>query len=91
METDQLGLLLERLDRIESAVATLIEQRASKDWYSTGEVAEIVGKSEYTVREWCRKGQAKADKAPNGRGWLIAHEELQRLRNVGPLPERREN
>lgn len=72
--------ILEKLDQ-------LVQQRASKEWYSTHEVAEIVGKAEYTVREWSRKGQVKAEKAPNGRSWIISHAELTRLRNHGPLPE----
>lgn len=62
-------------------------QRSIKERYNTAEVAEILNKSEYTVREWCRKGQVQAEKALNGRGWLITHEQLTRLRNHGPLPE----
>ena len=79
--------LAERLERIEAALFSLIEQRTAKEWYTTAEVAEIVGKSDYTVREYCRKGQIKAEKAANGRGWLVSHAELDRLRNYGPLPE----
>jgi excisionase family DNA binding protein len=76
------------LDRIEFAIAALVEQKAAKEWYTTAEVAVIVGKSDYTVREWCRKGQVDAEKAANGRGWLIGHEELTRVRNgERPLPE----
>lgn len=79
--------VLERLDRIETALSELLSQRPAKEWYTTAEVAEIVGRAEYTVREWCRKGQVQAAKASNGRGWLIGHGELTRLRNHGPLPE----
>lgn len=85
MATEQIDLVLERLSRIEAALAALIEQRTAKEWYSTDEVGELLGKSSYTVREWCRKGQVPAEKAPNGRGWLIAHGDLLRLRN-GELP-----
>jgi hypothetical protein len=87
MGADDITLLLQRLERIEAALAELLSQKAVKEWYTTAEVADIVGKAEYTVREWCRKGQVKAAKAPNGRGWLVSHEELTRLRNRGPLPE----
>ena len=80
--------ILDRLDRIEDAIGRLLHQKAGKEWHTTAEVAEIVGKSDYTVREYCRKGQIKAEKAPNGRGWLVSHIELERLRNYGPLPER---
>ena len=83
---DQIAIL-DKLQRIEQALGQLLRQKATKEWYTTAEIAEIVGKSEYTVREYCRKGQIKAEKAPNGRGWLVSHTELERLRNYGPLPE----
>ena len=85
---DQIAIL-DKLQRIEDAIGQLLRQKSAKEWYTTAEVAEIVGKSEYTVREYCRKGQIKAEKAPNGRGWLVSHAELERLRNYGPLPESR--
>ncbi|HYT88582.1 MAG TPA: helix-turn-helix domain-containing protein [Gemmataceae bacterium] len=65
----------------------LVNQRTVKEVYTTAEVAEILGRSEYTVREWARKGQVQAVKSPNGRSWLISHAELSRLRNHGPTPE----
>ena len=86
MSIEQLEIV-GRLERIEEALYALLHQKATKDWYTTAEVGEIVGKSDYTVREYCRKGQIKAEKAPNGRGWLVSHVELERLRNYGPLPE----
>ena len=87
MATEQLETVLDRLQRIEDALSMLVEQRTIKDRYSTAEVARIVSKAEYTVREWCRQGRVAADKAPNGRGWLISHEELCRIRNgERPLP-----
>jgi hypothetical protein len=67
----------------------ILRQRIVKELYSTAEAAEILGKAEYTVREWRRKGQAQAQKAANGRGWLVPHAELERLRNCGPRPEPR--
>src|SRR5262245_47550674 len=70
----------ERLEKIESMIATLIERETVKDWYSTTEVARLLAKAEYTVREWCRQGRIRAKKKPCGRGkggeWLISHEEL---------------
>ena len=61
-----------------------------KDWYTVAEVAEILGKAEFTVREWCRLGRVYASKRACGRGtsqeWIIAHEELTRIRNEGLLP-----
>jgi len=84
--------LIERLKRIEAAIGSLANQRMLKEWYSTAEVAEQVGKAEFTVREWCRLGRIRADKRPCGRGnsqeWMISHEELERVRNEGLLPDR---
>jgi hypothetical protein len=79
--------LRERLERMEGVLGLLVEQRTAKEWYTTAEVAQIIGKGEYTVREYCRKGQVKAEKAANGRGWLISHAALTHLRNLGPTPE----
>jgi excisionase family DNA binding protein len=86
MSTEHIDTVLIRLDRIEAALSQILQQRTPKKWYTTSEVAQIVGKAEYTVREWCRQGRVQAEKAPNGRGWLISHEQLETIRNHGPLP-----
>jgi hypothetical protein len=83
--------ITKRLERIEELLATLVTQRTIKEWYTTAEVAELVGKAEFTVREWCRLGRIKAQKKQSGRGvageWMISHDELQRIRNEGLLPQ----
>ena len=85
--------ILDRLERIEAALETLIQLRTVKDFYSTDELAGILGKAEFTVREWCRHGRIRAQKRKSGRGkfqsWVIAHEELQRIEHEGLLPENR--
>jgi hypothetical protein len=62
-----------------------------KEWYTVGEVAEILGKSEFTVREWCRLGRVHASKRECGRGkhheWALSKEELLRVQNKGLLAE----
>jgi hypothetical protein len=82
----------DRRSRIEQMLAVLVQRQTVKDWYTTGEVGEILGKSEYTVREWCREGRVHAVKRPVGRGrskeWIVSHAELTRLRNEGLLPVR---
>ena len=84
--------LAERLERIETLLHALVEQRVVKDWYTTTETAKILGKSEYTVREWCRLGRIHASKRQYARGaypeWRISHDELTRIKNEGLLPTR---
>ncbi len=85
--------ILERLERIENALSTLIEQRQVQDWYDTQTAATLLGKSGYTVREWCRLGRVRAEKRSCGRGtskeWMISHEELLRIKSEGLLPQTR--
>jgi len=84
--------ILERLTRIETALAALIEQRQVQDWYDTTTAAKILGRSAYSVREWCRLGRVHAEKRSCGRGtskeWMISHEELMRIKSEGLLPQR---
>jgi hypothetical protein len=67
-----------------------VQQQTIKDWYSPEEVAEILGKRPYTVREWCRWQRVNARKRPTGRGdareWEISHDELERIKSHGLLP-----
>ena len=82
--------LLERLERIEAQLGLLIGQRQIQEWYDTKTVAEILDRSMYSVREWCRLGRVRAEKRPCGRGnnreWMISHEELERIKGEGLLP-----
>lgn len=84
------GTVEERLEHIESMLITLIEQQTVREWYSTDHVARIVGKSEFTVREWARLKRIRAEKRRSGRGahasWAISHAELLRLQREGLLP-----
>jgi len=83
--------ILSRLEEIEKTLSTLVSQRMIKDSYTTSEVAGILSKAEFTVREWCRLGRVWAEKRPCGRGrskeWIISHEELLRIQNEGLLPQ----
>lgn len=87
MHTDE---IVARLERIEGMLAALASQERQKEYYSTSEVAEHLGRAEFTVREWCRLGRIWAEKRQCGRGrskeWMISHEELERIRNEGLLP-----
>lgn len=87
---DRLNALETRLDRIENLLEQLVSAKAAKDFYSPREVAAIVGRSEFQVREWCLSGRVSASKMESGhgrsRGWKIAREELDRYRSHGLLP-----
>lgn len=83
----------QKLEQILQALRSLVEQRTVKDWYTTSEAAQVLGKAEWTVREWCRLGRVNADKRACGRGrsqeWIISHAEMERIRNQGLLPDPR--
>jgi hypothetical protein len=82
--------VLQRLERIEAALNLLVKQHTIKEFYTTDEVAEILSRAPFTVREWCRLGRIRAQKRSCGRGtsqeWMISHAELQRIRSEGLLP-----
>ncbi len=85
----------DRLSRFEPMVAELHqiakESTPVKEWYSVGEVSGILGKAEFTVREWCRLGRVNASKRDCGRGksqeWIVSLEELKRIQNEGLLAD----
>ena len=83
----------ERLEKIEELLAVLVERQQVREWYTTEQVAQLVRKAEFTVREWCRNGRLKAEKRMSGRGaypaWVISHAELLRYQREGLLPLRR--
>lgn len=86
-----------RMERMESVLIELHElvtnRQTIKESYTTHEVAKILNKKPYTVREWCRLQRIKAEKTFCGRGseieWRISHEELMRYQNEGlrPVPK----
>lgn len=81
--------LEDRLGRIETLLAALVERQQARDWYSVEEFARAVGKAEFTIREYCRLRRLNASKRHSGRGahaaWAISHEELQRYQREGLL------
>jgi hypothetical protein len=86
----RMASLDEKLDQINQL---LLNQRTEKEWYTTEEFANLVGKAEFTVREWCRLGRINAKKRGSGRGphasWAIAHEEQKRYQRDGLLSIRK--
>jgi transposase len=83
----------ERLEKIEAMLAVLVERQTVREWYTTEQVAQLVGKAEFTVREWCRHGRLNAEKRMSGRGgyqaWVVSHSEVLRYQREGLLPLRR--
>ena len=67
----------DRLQRIEALLAALVERQTVKDYYTTEDFAKIAGRTEFTVREWCRLGRVNGVKRLTGRGshpgWVILH------------------
>lgn len=84
--------LFEQLNRIESMLVQMLSSSMPIDqqYYATSDVAKLLGKAEWTVREWCRLGRVHCQKRESGRGsskeWMISHEELCRIKSEGLLP-----
>ncbi len=83
----------DRLEKIESMLDILVERQRVRDWYTTQEFAQEVGRAEFTIREYCRLGRLRAEKRQSGRGayqqWVLSHEELERFRREGLMPVQR--
>lgn len=94
---EQFDRIHEQLDGVGTLLQELLQavgsQEIPRDWYSTQEVARILGKRPFTVREWCRLGRVQAQRALSGRGadkeWRVSHAELIRIQNEGLLPRPR--
>lgn len=87
---EQLDKLTARLASLEAVLAHFVQNAPGKAWYTTAETARLLGRAEWTVREWCRNGRVHASKRAAGRGrhkeWAISHAELIRITNEGLLP-----
>ena len=81
--------LEERLEKIEAMLVVLVERQQAREWYTTQEFAEAVGKAEFTIREYCRLGRLRAEKRQSGRGkypqWVLSNDELLRFQREGLL------
>ena len=73
-------------------LTALVERQQARDWYTVAEFARAVGKTDFTIREYCRLRRLNASKRHSGRGahaaWVISHEELQRYQREGLLNAR---
>ncbi len=68
----------------------LAQPKETREWYPVEEVAAMLGKNTYTVREWCRLGRINATKRTERRGgtelWNISAAEIARYKDEGLLP-----
>ena len=80
----------EEIDRKLERLASRPVERAS---YTVEEIAVMEGRAPYTVREWCRLGQLRAEKTGTQSGpharWTIPAAEYSRFQREGLLPIRR--
>src|SRR5437763_224888 len=61
-------IILKELQEVKAMLAVLVERQTVKDFYEIEEFARLVGKAEFTAREWCRLGRIRAEKKLSGRG-----------------------
>jgi hypothetical protein len=93
--------ILERIVRIEAAVdqiQSMLGHAIRLDYtYTVREAADLMHVAEYTVRQWCRRGQVpgavkRRTRRGNAQEWGIPGAALRRIRDDGippPRPRRR--
>lgn len=68
----------------------LAQPRETRECYTVDEVAAMLGRTAYSVREWCRLGRINAMKRSERRGgaelWSISASEVTRYKDEGLLP-----
>jgi hypothetical protein len=89
--------LVEQMETLSQAVAELrcsIRQQAippAKLWYTTGELAAALGRSQYTIQaRWCAEGRIECTKDQTGGKWRIPAREYERLVRGGSLKAKAE-
>ena len=79
-----------QLNRIEALLLSIADAPAHQEAYTTADAAALLGRAEFTIREWCRNKRINAKKTETGRGnsteWRISHQEIERYRADGLLP-----
>ena len=83
-----LSALEERISQLTQVVEGLdsrvSDMDISKDWYSTRDVAELMGVTGHTVRErWCNQSRIACEKNPVTGKWRIPGHEYKRLKRGG--------
>ncbi len=65
--------LEQRLENIEAMLLVLCERQKAREWHTTHEFAKTVGRAEFTIREYCRRGRLHSRKRHSGRAANIAN------------------
>jgi hypothetical protein len=83
-------MVADRLAALEQAVTEVRQivtgQHTNKSWFTTGELAEMLGRSQFTIQErWCNDGRIECEKDPDTGKWRIPGHEVERLRSGGGL------
>lgn len=76
--------------RVAQMEAKLVQLTVAKDWYSTSDIARLMGVTSHTVRErWCNQARIECEKDPESGQWRIPAVEFERLKRGGkPLSNR---
>ena len=82
---DRLAAFESKLDRIDRRLQAAPAGSVDKAWYTVEEVAALIQKSPWTVRQACNKGRIAAQKSPDDK-WRISKEEVTKIQNYG-LPK----
>ena len=85
MDVDLENRLLGLLEQIDGKLSTLLEgtnKAPDKQWYTPDELAAVMGRKPYTVREWCRLDRIPSEKNETGLRRIPAAE-VERLRAGG--------
>src|SRR5271154_2308098 len=88
-----LDILKAHTDEIDRKLERLASRPVERASYTVEEIAVMESRAPYTVREWCRLGQLRAEKTGTQSGpharWTIPAAEYSRFQREGLLPIRR--
>ena len=81
------GQRLEAVARDVAEIRNIVTStRTDKEWYSTTELADALGKSQFTIQErWCNERRIECEKDPDSNKWRIPGHEYRRLIGGGAL------